>query len=164
MAIPAIVAGIMGSLTGMAGDVKSPAKGATQISPKEGGLYQLSPKDDLMAAPGLLDFFKSMGGGLPIGDLNYSTNEGGLGLIPNIPSFDSAALRNLTGGINNAQPTVTVEEHKKVLQDVMAPLFSELKTSVVDNTMVSTELKKVQEDAPRRLGDKVAENIFYSRY
>ena len=40
-----------------AGDVMSPAKGRTQISPKEGGLYNLSPNDDFMAAPGLLNNF-----------------------------------------------------------------------------------------------------------
>ena len=43
-----------------AGDVFSPAKGKTQISPKEGGIYNLSPNDDFMAAPGLIN---NMGGG-----------------------------------------------------------------------------------------------------
>ena len=35
-----------------AGDVMSPADGKTQISTKEGGLFELSPNDDLIAAPG----------------------------------------------------------------------------------------------------------------
>jgi hypothetical protein len=39
------------------GDVKSPAQGKTQVSTKEGGLYQLSDNDDFMAAPGLLQGF-----------------------------------------------------------------------------------------------------------
>jgi len=30
----------------------SPAKGVTQVSTKEGGLFELSPNDDLIAAPG----------------------------------------------------------------------------------------------------------------
>jgi hypothetical protein len=34
------------------GDVMSPADGKTQISTKEGGLLELSPNDDLIAAPG----------------------------------------------------------------------------------------------------------------
>jgi len=38
-----------------AGDVMSPADGKTRISTKEGGLYELSPNDDVMAAPGLID-------------------------------------------------------------------------------------------------------------
>ena len=46
-----------GALAHSAGDVMSPAKGKTQISPKEGGLYNLSPNDDFMAAPGLLNNF-----------------------------------------------------------------------------------------------------------
>jgi len=39
----------------MAGDVNSPAagKGKTQVSTKEGGLFELKPNDDLAAAPGL---------------------------------------------------------------------------------------------------------------
>ena len=36
----------------------SPADGKTQVSTKEGGLYELSPNDDVMAAPGIF------GGGL----------------------------------------------------------------------------------------------------
>jgi hypothetical protein len=32
----------------------SPAKGKTQISTKEGGLFELSQNDDVIAAPGLL--------------------------------------------------------------------------------------------------------------
>jgi hypothetical protein len=35
-----------------AGDINSPAKGKTQISTKEGGLFELSPNDDIIAAPG----------------------------------------------------------------------------------------------------------------
>ena len=36
-----------------AGDVISPANGITQISTKEGGLFNLSPNDDVIAAPGI---------------------------------------------------------------------------------------------------------------
>jgi hypothetical protein len=35
-----------------AGDVMSPADGKTRVSTKEGGLFELSPNDDLVAAPG----------------------------------------------------------------------------------------------------------------
>jgi hypothetical protein len=35
-----------------AADINSPAKGKTQISTKEGGLFELSPNDDIIAAPG----------------------------------------------------------------------------------------------------------------
>jgi hypothetical protein len=37
-----------------AGDIMSPANGKTQISTKEGGLFELSKNDDVIAAPGLL--------------------------------------------------------------------------------------------------------------
>jgi hypothetical protein len=35
-----------------AGDINSPADGKTRVSTKEGGLFELSPNDDLVAAPG----------------------------------------------------------------------------------------------------------------
>jgi hypothetical protein len=36
-----------------AGDMYSPADGRTQVSTKEGGLFELSPNDDFIAAPGI---------------------------------------------------------------------------------------------------------------
>jgi hypothetical protein len=36
-----------------AGDVVSPADGKTRISTKEGGLLEVSPNDDVVAAPGI---------------------------------------------------------------------------------------------------------------
>ena len=38
------------------GDMNSAADGKTQISTKEGGLFQFSPNDDIVAAPGLSDY------------------------------------------------------------------------------------------------------------
>jgi len=46
-----------------AGDVMSPADGKTRISTKEGGLFELSPNDDLIAAPGAADKMKNGSGG-----------------------------------------------------------------------------------------------------
>jgi hypothetical protein len=50
----AAVAGLfsMVSKAKAVGDVMSPADGKTQVSTKEGGLFELSPNDDLVAAPG----------------------------------------------------------------------------------------------------------------
>ena len=55
--IPLAIAGVGALIGGVAaatavGDVNSPADGKTQISTKEGGLFELSPNDDLIAAPG----------------------------------------------------------------------------------------------------------------
>jgi len=46
-----------------AGDVMSPADGKTRISTKEGGLFELSKNDDLMAGPGLAGAVGGGGGG-----------------------------------------------------------------------------------------------------
>ena len=45
------------------GDVMSPADGKTRISTKEGGLFELSKNDDLMAGPGLAGAAGGGGGG-----------------------------------------------------------------------------------------------------
>lgn len=55
LAIGAILtAAILGAFS-KAGDVFSPSDGKTRISTKEGGLFELSKNDDLVAAPGLVD-------------------------------------------------------------------------------------------------------------
>ena len=46
-----------------AGDMYSPADGKTQVSTKEGGLFELSKNDDLVAGPGLADKVKGDGKG-----------------------------------------------------------------------------------------------------
>jgi hypothetical protein len=43
------------------GDLNSPADGKTQVSTKEGGLFELSPNDDLVAAPGAASALESAG-------------------------------------------------------------------------------------------------------
>ena len=45
-----------------AGDLDSPAKGKTVVSTKEGGLFELSKNDDLVAAPGLSKTLSNMEG------------------------------------------------------------------------------------------------------
>ena len=52
-----LLGGLSGAAMHSVGDVRSPAKGKTQVSTKEGGLYNLSSNDDFMAAPGLLGGF-----------------------------------------------------------------------------------------------------------
>jgi hypothetical protein len=42
-----------------AGDISSPADGRTQVSTREGGLFELSKNDDLVAAPGLMNRLNS---------------------------------------------------------------------------------------------------------
>ena len=51
------------SLYSKAGDVMSPADGKTRISTKEGGLFELSKNDDLMAGPGIAGAAGGGGGG-----------------------------------------------------------------------------------------------------
>jgi methyl-accepting chemotaxis protein len=66
----AIAAGIgvamaaMNSGMSKAGDMNSPADGKTRVSTKEGGLFELSPNDDLLAAPGLSDAMSGGSSGL----------------------------------------------------------------------------------------------------
>lgn len=56
----AVLAKGFSSLAGaeQAGDMYSPADGKTQVSTKEGGLFELSKNDDLVAGPGLADKVK----------------------------------------------------------------------------------------------------------
>ena len=59
----AMMAGIA-SVTSKAesiGDMMSPARGKTQVSTAEGGLFELSPNDDLVAAPGAANMMTKKG-------------------------------------------------------------------------------------------------------
>jgi hypothetical protein len=49
--------------TQTAGDMYSPADGVTRVSTKEGGLFQLSQNDDLIAAPGAASAMSNNSGG-----------------------------------------------------------------------------------------------------
>ena len=58
----ALLSGFVGYLMGQvnsaksqAGDMISPASGTTQISTKEGGLFEMSKNDDILAGPGLAE-------------------------------------------------------------------------------------------------------------
>ena len=55
--------GYLASSMGKAGDVMSPADGKTRISTKEGGLFELSENDDLVAAPGAANALAGGSGG-----------------------------------------------------------------------------------------------------
>ena len=57
-----------------AGDMYSPADGKTQVSTKEGGLFELSKNDDLVAAPGAANALSNNGegGASPSGGINIA--------------------------------------------------------------------------------------------
>jgi len=60
----AATAGLVGLYNAVSvGDMYSPASGKTRVSTKEGGLFELSPNDDLVAAPGIASMMGSAGGG-----------------------------------------------------------------------------------------------------
>ena len=72
-----------------AGDVMSPADGKTQISTKEGGLFELSKNDDVAAGPGILDKLKGMASG-GLSGLAGLFSGGGISIIePLISAFDN---------------------------------------------------------------------------
>jgi hypothetical protein len=63
----------------MVGDLNSPADGKTTVSTKEGGLFELSPNDDLVAFPGASEAVKgggvsSGGGGVNLSALSAPLN------------------------------------------------------------------------------------------
>ena len=80
-----------------AGDLNSPATGKTMVSTKEGGLFELSPNDDLIAAPGASRALQNMsqsGGSVvqPINMVNQSDNTTDK-LISTIERLEKAYMR-----------------------------------------------------------------------
>lgn len=73
-----------------AGDLNSPADGKTRVSTKEGGLFELSPNDDLLAAPGLSDAMSGGSGGLTT---SVSGNGGSVNISMDGVIFELQELR-----------------------------------------------------------------------
>ena len=78
---------------GKAGDIMSPARGdgKTRVSTKEGGLFELSPNDDLVAAPGAVS--KMSKGGMVVSSNSDSKYIALLGRV------DTLMQKLTTGGI-----------------------------------------------------------------
>jgi len=82
-----------------AGDVFSPADGRTQISTKEGGLFQLSKNDDVMAAPGLASAMAGGGTASTGGSTDMSTTNALLNqLVSNISALSNRPVQIVIGG------------------------------------------------------------------
>jgi len=81
-----------------AGDMFSPADGKTQISTKEGGLFQLSKNDDVIAAPGLASAMSGGGtassGGSTGGSTDMSTTNALLNqLVTNLSALSNRPVQ-----------------------------------------------------------------------
>ena len=78
--IIAIVAGItvavmaMKSATKDVGDMMIPSEGQTTVSTKEGGIFNLSPNDDLVAAPGAIDMMNNTSATSDVGNMASPTS------------------------------------------------------------------------------------------
>lgn len=105
-----------------AGDVMSPAGGKTQISTKEGGLLNLSPNDDVVAAPNA------------ISALEKAKTLGTLSAVP------------MSGGVAGAAAiNILVDEMKKMRQE-----FSSKSNDVyMDGSKVTSNLKRVSDKSNR---------------
>jgi len=102
-ALGGIIGGV-GAMVASAGDVNSPADGKTQISTKEGGLFELSKNDDIVAFPGASKMMNGgYGGGTTVvqqdnSETNnllkqlISTNQQGNGLLSKQPQLSAVGL------------------------------------------------------------------------
>ena len=81
------------------GDMNSPANGRTQISTKEGGLFELSKNDDVLAAPGLSSAMAGGGTASTGGSMDTSRLEGLMGqLTTNISALSNRPVQIKIGG------------------------------------------------------------------
>ena len=166
--IPIMVGGIVAAVAAIArsaGDVISPAKGTTMMSTKEGELLKLSKNDDVLAAPGLVDFMSSLTG-KKAGDVVQTAQEGGLDLTSLTPAAVGGGeqMSNFIVNTNQNQTGVDAMKQQAAISDAMKPLFKELRDAVIQNTFVNEEIKELQENNPDAIGSQVADNMTYNRY
>jgi hypothetical protein len=106
-----------------AGDVISPAKGRTQISTKEGGLFNLSKNDDVLAGPGL-------------------TKES----ADNLKYAQIAGMSGVGAGVG---VMLLVQEIKQMRKEMSAPKRNDV---YMDGSKVSSNLKNQSDKTSRNNG------------
>lgn len=92
-----------------AGDVYSPADGKTQISTKEGGLFELSPNDDVLAGPGLGEAMKNKEG--VTGIVATAGGEAG-GAVAGMVNSMIAEIRGLRSDLASGKVAVYMDGRK----------------------------------------------------
>jgi hypothetical protein len=104
LAIAGTVGAVAYGAMSKAGDINSPSDGKTQISTKEGGLFELSKNDDIVAFPGASKMMNGgYGGGTTVvqqdnSETNnllkqlISTNQQGNGLLSKQPQLSAVGL------------------------------------------------------------------------
>jgi hypothetical protein len=108
------------SLYSKAGDLSSPADGRTRISTKEGGLFELSPNDDVVAAPGLVD---AMGGN------------------PSLSEYATTSINN--SEVTASAPTVDFTELLAEIKSLHADLNSGKMAVYMDGRKVTSSVSRV---------------------
>ena len=101
-AAAAVLAAGFGVLNSI-GDMASPADGRTQVSTKEGGLFELSPNDDIAAGPGILDSIAAGGGVLgAAASLFGGRSGGGMDVTPIVNAIEQLGndIRGLEFQVN----------------------------------------------------------------
>lgn len=109
IAAAAVLAAGFGVLNSI-GDMASPADGRTQVSTKEGGLFELSPNDDIAAGPGILDTLASGGGVIGAAASLFGGRRGGGSGMDS--SAIVSAIQNLGNDIRNLQVQVNMDGKK----------------------------------------------------
>ena len=102
VAAAGVIAAGFGVLSSI-GDMASPADGRTQVSTKEGGLFELSPNDDVAAGPGILDTIASGGGVLgAAASLFGGRSGGGMDVTPIVNAIEQLGndIRGLEFQVN----------------------------------------------------------------
>jgi hypothetical protein len=98
------------------GDMYSPASGKTVVSTKEGGLFELSPNDDLVAAPGAAASLAGASGGaattLTDGKSGGGTSVGNLGILSAPLNALLTEIKGLRADLNSGKVAVYMDTSK----------------------------------------------------
>ena len=91
------------------GDLNSPATGKTIVSTKEGGLFELSPNDDLIAAPGasraLQNMSQGSGNSTQSTNISSQSNNGTDKLISTIERLEKAYMKGSQVNLDGVKVT-----------------------------------------------------------
>jgi hypothetical protein len=135
----AALGGLIGGVSSMVGDVNSPADGKTQISTKEGGLFELSKNDDLVAFPGASKALSN-----PNAIKTPQSSGDNRASIPNLIKSPQSSVDNRNSNSNlikSPQSSVVQQQSPSIDYDKMAHALSKVQVNTnIDGVQVSNQL------------------------
>ena len=141
VAIGAAMSGFFDDVPTPTGDLISPSKGKTTISTKEGGLFELSDNDDVMAAPGLVSLMDSKN--------NSISSTSGIAALMDSKNNSISPTSGIAAPLSTS-PTISdskIDNLIKVIENMNKRPIEVVSTITMDGRVIAEQIGRNNNDA-----------------